>query len=91
MIYNHHSLHGVILGVDQLLPWQHCHVVVVFLHLIQHPTNILIINISINPKFLDFNLYLFLFLPQTRIHKSHYSLSRGVVLLIGDDLEECVR
>ena len=51
MISSNHTLHGVILDVDQSFPWQPRHVVLVFLHLIQHPTNILIINISIIPKF----------------------------------------
>ena len=39
------TLHGVILDADQLFPWQLWCVVVVFLRLIQDPTNILIIII----------------------------------------------
>ena len=45
MISHHPTLHGVILDDDQLFPWQHQIAVVVFFHLIQHPTNILIINV----------------------------------------------
>ena len=42
---SHSTLHGVILDVDQLFPLQHKIAVVVFFHLIEHPTNILIINV----------------------------------------------
>ena len=51
MHQSHLALHGVILDVDQSFPWQPRHVVAVFLHLIQHPTNILIINILIILRF----------------------------------------
>ena len=55
----HHPLHVVILDVDQSFPWQHRHVVLVFCHLIQHPTNILIIHIRIIPL-LQFMKFTFL-------------------------------
>ena len=63
MISHHPTLHGVILDVDQSFPWQHRHVVLVFSHLIQHPTNILIINISIIPRsqFMKFTFFSSLF------------------------------
>ena len=44
-IAHHCTLHEVILDVDPSFPWQPTHVVVVFLHLIQHQTNILFINV----------------------------------------------